>query len=88
MQNTAFGKFSDLPYQRPDVKQLKKDFAKHLGHFNKAKTFEQADAAFLAFMGSMEAWATQNTIASIRNTMNMKDEFYDEEMPKYKAGKK
>ena len=73
-------KFKDLPYKRPDVKQLKKDFALHLGQFRNAKSFEEADAAFLDFQHSMEAWATQNTIASIRNTMNMKDAFYDDEI--------
>ena len=83
MPNVTMGKFNDLPYERPDVKKLKKDFAKHLKHFKKAKTFEEADAAFLAFMGSMESWYTRNTIASIRNTMNMKDEFYDQEIKFY-----
>ena len=73
-------KFKDLPYKRPDVRQLKKDFALHLGQFRNAKSFEEADAAFLDFQHSMEAWATQNTIASIRNTMNMKDAFYDDEI--------
>ncbi len=73
-------KFRDLPYKRPNVKQLKKEFALHLGKFRTAETFEVADAAFLDYMRVMESWATQNTIASIRNTMNMKDEFYDAEI--------
>ena len=72
--------FRDLPYQRPDVKQLKAGFARSLARFSGAKTFEEADAAFLEFQHSVESWATLNTIASIRNTMNMKDEFYDGEI--------
>ena len=78
--NTTMGKFSELPYTRPDAKALKQSFTKHLNQFKKAKTFEEADVAFLAFMRAMESWFTQNTIASVRNTMNMKDEFYDEEI--------
>lgn len=81
--NATMGKFSDLPYARPDVKALKKTFAKHLNRFKEAKTFEEADEAFLAFMGSMESLSTQSTIANIRNTMNMKDEFYDKEIKFY-----
>ena len=73
-------KFRDLPYKRPNVKQLKKELALHLGKFRTAKTFGEADTAFLDYMHVMESWETQNTIASIRNTMNMKDEFYDAEI--------
>ena len=78
--NTTMGKFSELPYTRPDAKALKQSFTKHLNRFKKAKTFDEADVAFLDFMRAMESWFTQNTIASVRNTMNMKDEFYDEEI--------
>ena len=81
--HSTMGKFKDLPYTRPDVKALKKSFSKHLNRFKNAKTFEDADAAFLDFMRSMESWYTQNTIASIRNTMNVKDAFYDQEIKFY-----
>ena len=80
MADVKMGKFSELPYKRPDVKKLKKDFARHLAAFKKAESFEAADCAFMAYMCTMEGWYTQNTIASIRNTMNMKDEFYDNEI--------
>ena len=72
--------FRELQYERPDVKQLKKEIAGYLGQFNSAKTFEEADAAFLGLMTLIETCYTQRTIASIRNTMNMKDEFYDQEI--------
>ena len=76
-------KFKDLEYRRPDVKQLKQELAGYVKQFSAAKSFEEADAAFLGVQHIMEAWATQNTIASIRNTMNMKDEFYDAEIKFY-----
>ena len=81
--NLTMGKFNELSYNRPDADELKKNLAKHLKRFKNAKAFEDADAAFLDFMGSIESWATQNTIASIRNTMNVKDEFYDKEIKFY-----
>ena len=73
-------KFKDLKYERPDLKQLKKDVKKRLGEFQAAESFEEADAAFLGLQHIMETVSTQGTIASIRNTMNMKDEFYDKEI--------
>ena len=53
MENT-FTTFKELKYERPDVKQLKKDIARLLGEFNSAKSFEEADAAFLEFMHIIE----------------------------------
>ena len=76
-------KFRDLPYQRPDVKALKRDLSRRIANLKAAKTFEEADAAFLGFQKSVETWETQETVASIRNTMNMTDAFYDAEMKFY-----
>ncbi|MBO5076376.1 MAG: M2 family metallopeptidase [Clostridia bacterium] len=73
-------KFKDLKYERPDLKKAKQDFSACCKQFGAAKTFEEADNAFLGFQRIMESVTTQNTIASIRNTMNMKDEFYDAEI--------
>ena len=76
-------KFKDIPYKRPDLKQIKKEFSMWLGKFKGAASFEEADAAFLGVQGLMEHVATQYTIASIRNTMNMADEYYDAEIKFY-----
>ena len=42
-------KFRDLPYQRPDMAALKKGLAREIGNLKAAKSFADADAAFLAF---------------------------------------
>ena len=76
----TMGKFRDLPYERPDVGKVKKEISRCLGQFGRAKSFEEADAVFLELMDVVESCFTQRTIASIRNTMNMKDEFYDKEI--------
>ena len=73
-------KFKDLPYQRPDLAKVRKEYAALLKKFRNAATFEEADAAFLGFMKIAENVVTVNTIASIRNTMDMSDEFYDREI--------
>ena len=73
-------KFKDLPYQRPDLAMVRKEYAALLKKFRNAATFEEADAAFLGFMKLAENVVTVNTIASIRNTMDMSDEFYDREI--------
>ena len=73
-------KFKDLKYERPDIAELKKEYRARLSAFKKAASFEEADAAFLSLQQLMEGFTTENVIASIRNTMNMKDEFYDREI--------
>ena len=73
-------KFKDLVYTRPDVAKAKKDYSAWLKKFKKAETFEEADEAFTAFTKITETVATQQVIASVRNTMNMKDEYYDGEI--------
>ncbi|MBR2672894.1 MAG: M3 family oligoendopeptidase [Oscillospiraceae bacterium] len=72
--------FRELPYERPDVKKIKKEITRYLRLFNDARTFEDADTAFLGLMDMLESCFTLSTIASIRNTMNTKDEFYDGEV--------
>ena len=73
-------KFRDLPYVRPDVAQVKKDYLACVKKFKKAASFEEADAAFREWQQVLDEAMTQRTIAHVRNTMNMKDEFYDGEM--------
>ncbi|MBO4562756.1 MAG: M3 family oligoendopeptidase [Clostridia bacterium] len=73
-------KFKDLVYTRPDVKQINGEFSRLLKEFKAAKSAEEADKAFLGWMKILEKNSTLFTIASIRNTMNMKDEFYDKEI--------
>ena len=73
-------KFKDIPYKRPDLRQLKREFSVFLCSFQRAEDFEAADAAFLELQHLVERTFTQYTLASIRNTMNMADEYYDGEI--------
>ena len=73
-------KFKDLQYERPDLKELRGEYKRLLAGFRQAKSFEEADRVFLAMQGLMEKLMTRQTIAHVRNTMNMKDAFYDGEI--------
>ncbi|MCR5688635.1 MAG: M3 family oligoendopeptidase [Clostridiales bacterium] len=76
-------KFRDLKYCRPDVGRLKKELAGYRKQLEDAKTFAEADGAFLAYQHALEGWQTQSTIASIRHDMDTKDGFYDAEKKYY-----
>ena len=73
-------KFSELIYKRPAVGKVKKAAKAAVKTLKKAKTFEAANKAFKDWHDAVFPAATQYTIASIRNTMNTKDEFYDKEI--------
>ncbi|MBR5426921.1 MAG: M3 family oligoendopeptidase [Clostridia bacterium] len=73
-------KFRDLAYVRPKPAKIKKEISGFLKAFGSAKSFEEADAAFLACQRVLESCATQGAVAYIRNTMNMKDKYYDREI--------
>ena len=73
-------KFRDLPYQRPNVRQLKNEFALFLKRLKSAKTFEEADEAFVGYLHGFDHWNTGYNVALIRNDRNVKDDFYDAEV--------
>ena len=76
-------KFSELAYSRPDRAALEASLRACIEHLKAANDFEQAQKAFLDWHEAVLPALTQNTIASIRNTMDMSDAFYDEEIAFY-----
>ncbi|WP_314388722.1 M3 family oligoendopeptidase [uncultured Abiotrophia sp.] len=72
-------KFSELEYQRPDLDLLKEDF------FNQISLIEMAEEAEVALKATKHIQEIQNTLGtlstlvSIRNSINTKDSFYEEE---------
>jgi len=76
--------FSQLEYKRVDMDALKAQFAELIKQLTEAKSFEEAEKAFLAeeeLEGS--TIRTMRTIASIRRDIDTRDEFYDAEMTFY-----
>ncbi|MDF2543520.1 MAG: oligoendopeptidase family [Herbinix sp.] len=73
-------KFSEVPYQRPDMVQFKKDYRELVNVFENAESFEQAKEIFFELQEMESSLYTTYTIASIRNTMDTTDKFYEKEI--------
>ena len=72
-------KFSQMPYARPDLDKTKAFYAEETECFRNAKTFEEADEAFLKVQEEEKHYSTMATIAQIRHDIDSTDAFYDEE---------
>ena len=73
-------KFKDIEYDRPFLNIVRKQAAAWVKEFKQASTFEEADGLYLKIQKKLESVMTQNTIAYIRNTMDMEDPEYAEEI--------
>lgn len=73
-------KFKQLVYIRPNVKEVKKNFKILIKDFKKAESYDKAKQIYLLEQNLIIEVATNYSIASIRNTINTSDEFYEEEM--------
>ncbi len=73
-------KFQDLPYKRPDMDQVKAEYLDAIRRFKAAATYEEAREAYLAQDRILRTLHTAEVIASIRNTMDTTDPFYDAEI--------
>lgn len=72
--------FSKIEYRRPDMEALKKKLKQTLKAFQKASSYEEARAAYLASLDETGHVETSYVVASIRNTLDTTDKFYDGEM--------
>ena len=73
-------KFSEIKYERPDVSALKKQVNACIRRLKQASSAEEAEAALKDVMAVVEQAGTMYVVASIRNTANTKDAFYEGEM--------
>ncbi len=73
-------KFSELEYKRPDLEEYTKAMNAGLDRAEAAGSYEEARAIFFELEDLSNRVNDMFTIASIRNTMNKADEFYDAEM--------
>ena len=72
--------FSKVEYNRPNMGALKKKMKSYLRALKKAKTYEEARAAYLASLTETGHIETSYVVASIRNTLDTTDQYYDGEM--------
>ena len=73
-------KFSEMPYERPNLEQLKQDQAALTARLKEAQSYEEAKQIFLEKEAFEKHYFTMYTLASVRNTIDTRDQFYDEEM--------
>ncbi len=72
-------KFAEMPYERPDPEALKKMLADLTERFRSAKSYEEAKSIFLEKEERGKRFETMGTLASVRNSIDTRDEFYDAE---------
>ncbi|MCD7802083.1 MAG: M3 family oligoendopeptidase [Clostridiales bacterium] len=72
-------KFSEMPYERPDLEALKQEQAALTERLKQAKDYDAAKQVFLENETLTKHVATQATLASIRHSIDTRDAFYDGE---------
>ena len=78
-------KFSEMPYQRPDMAAAAEETKAFTQKLKNAGSYEELKACYMDHEKARAALRSMMTIASIRNTVNTADEFYEAEM-KYLNG--
>ena len=73
-------KFSQMPYERPDLEAVKVQLNEFNERLAKAESYESAKAVFLERETYEKHVDTMESLVSIRHSIDTRDEFYDEEM--------
>ena len=73
-------KFSEMPYERPNLEELKAKLSGITERLKSAKSYEEAKAVFLEKESEFRHIQTASTLCSIRHSIDTRDEFYDGEM--------
>ena len=73
-------KFSQMPYDRPDVEAVMLQMNELCAKMQDAKTYEEAKELFLAFDELSAEFNTPCTLAYVRHQLDTTDEFYDKEV--------
>ena len=69
-------KFTEMPYQRPDVAALKAAMEDAAAKIANASGVQEQIDAFEAYTAESVQWNTLQSLSYVRNTVNTKDEFY------------
>ena len=78
-------KFSEIPYSRPDIETLKKKIQTLSLRLDAAKSYEEAKTIFLLYDRLERKIMTVQTVASIRHSIDTRDEFYNGEVKFWNA---
>ena len=72
-------KFNEYKYERPDYDKVKELFLTLISQINNAKGYEEQNKYIKELNDVRKNIETMSTLASIRNSINTADEFYDKE---------
>lgn len=72
-------KFKDYIYERPNYEEIKKSFLELVDKIKNASTYDEQKLHINQLNNIRKHIETMSTLASIRNSINTADEFYDEE---------
>ncbi len=78
-------KFHDMPYQRPDLEQVKVRLSDQTARLKGAASYDEAKAVFLEREGEQKHLHTAQTLAHIRHSIDTRDAFYDGEVKFWNA---
>ena len=88
-------KFAELQYVRPDMEKIFARVSGDIAVLKEAKNYEEFRNAYMDYVEADTELETSKTVAHIRKTINLLDEFYEAEMvyfnsqmPKYEILKK
>lgn len=88
-------KYAELQYVRPDMEKIFARVSGDIAVLKEAKNYEEFRNAYMDYVEADTELETSKTVAHIRNTINLLDEFYEAEMvyfnsqmPKYEILKK
>ncbi len=73
-------KFSEMPYERPELEKVKETLADFTKRLRAAETYEAARAIFLEQEEYGKHISTLSTLAFIRHSIDTRDSFYDKEV--------
>ena len=69
-------KFTEMPYVRPDMERVLADFDSIAARFDSAGNAEEQIAAYEAADALKKQFMTAAALASVRHTIDTRDEFY------------
>lgn len=72
-------KFTEMAYQRPDVEALDKEAKEIIARVREASSAQEQIDAYKAITALFVNFFDMLTLASIRNSLNTQDEFYEQE---------
>lgn len=78
-------KFSEMKYERPSLDEAKKELSSLIARLENAASYEEAKKIFLEKETFTKHVETMGTLASVRHSIDTRDEYYDAEVKFFNA---